>query len=61
MYLLQSFLGMVVMILWMFALFCMKYFEKEEEVRVEEETISASDFSIVIEGVPKDITKEELQ
>ena len=30
-------------------------------MRVEEETISASDFSIVIEGVPKDITKDELQ
>lgn len=39
----------------------MKFVEKGEEVRVEEETISASDFSLVFQGLPTDITKEELQ
>ena len=57
----QCWLGLVVIILWTLTLFFMKYFEKAEEVRVEEETISASDFSLVIEGMPKDVTKEELQ
>lgn len=57
----QCWLGLVVIILWTLTLFLMKYFEKAEEVRVEEETISASDFSLVIEGMPKDVTKEELQ
>ena len=45
------------MFLWLLILFCMKYTEKSEEVRVEEETISASDFSLVFEGVPKDVTQ----
>ena len=49
------------MLLWMVILCCLKYYEKEEEVRVDEESISASDFTIVLEGMPKDITIEELQ
>lgn len=49
------------MVIWTLTFFVMKYFQKEEEVRVEQETISASDFSIVIEEIPKDATKEELQ
>ena len=57
-YYIQAWIGAAVMLLWLLMMFLMKYFEKEEEVRVEEETISASDFSIVIEGMPKDITQE---
>ena len=60
-YFISACIGAFLMLLWMVILCCLKYYEKEEEVRVEEETISASDFTIVIEGMPKDITQEELQ
>lgn len=47
-YYIQAWIGAGTMIIWLFLLFAVKYFEKSEEVRVEEETISASDFSLVI-------------
>lgn len=47
-YYIQCWIGVGLVLVWTFAFFIMKYFEKAEEVKVEEETISASDFSIVI-------------
>ena len=36
MFVIQALLGLAVTIIWTISLFCMKYFEKAEEVRVEE-------------------------
>ena len=60
-YLIQCYIGVGLVVIWCIMFFVLKYFEKEQEVRVEEQTISAADFSIVMEYVPKDMTQEEMQ
>ena len=60
-YLIQCWIGLALMIVWGITFVLLKYFEKADEVAVEEQTISASDFSIVIEGMPTEITMEECQ
>lgn len=35
-----------------------KYFEKNDEILIDNRTKSASDFSIVIEGVPTKMTED---
>ena len=59
-YFIQCWIGLGVVILWMLLFFALKYSEKGEETKVEEETISASDFTITMENVPKDISLKEL-
>lgn len=60
-YFIQCWIGLGVVILWLLLFFFLKYSEKSQETKVEEETISASDFTITMQNVPKDITKQELQ
>ena len=38
-----------------------KYIENKEAKQLDEDTQSASDYSVVMEGCPIDITVEELQ
>lgn len=47
--------------MWFVIFFVLKYVEKKEERLLDRKTISASDFTIMMENVPRDVTKEELQ
>lgn len=60
-YFIQCWIGLGITVVWLIMFFILKYSEQGQETKVEEETISASDFTITMENVPKDITKEELQ
>ncbi len=39
-------------LIWIGIFIIIKYFEKNDEILVDNKTISAADFTIVIEGVP---------
>ena len=60
-YFVQCWIGFAVMLVWGVTFLILKYFEKADEVRVEEQTVSASDFSIVVEYMPTELTKEDVQ
>lgn len=57
-YYIQCWIGVGMVVIWTLMLFVLKYLEKEQEVRVDQETISPADFSIVLDGVPTDATQE---
>ena len=57
-YFIQCWLGLVIVIIWFIAFIMAKYFEKNDEILIDNRTKSASDFSIVIEGVPTKMTEE---
>lgn len=55
-YYIQCWLGLVFVIIWGIFLIFIKYMEKDQEIKVSQETISASDFSVVMHDVPTNIT-----
>ncbi len=60
-YLIQCWLGLAVVILWIGMFTAIKYMEQNDEILIDSQTISAADFTVVIEGVPTNITKQALQ
>ena len=46
---------------WLVIFFGLKFVEKKEEILLDLKTISASDFTVMMENVPRDLTIEELQ
>lgn len=59
--LIQCWLGLLTVVIWCIMLVVIKYLEKKEELRVLEQNKAASDFSVVIHGVPTSMTKAEMQ
>jgi len=47
-YYIQCWIGLAVVVIWLIMFFILKYSERKTEIEVEEETISAADFSITI-------------
>lgn len=60
-YLIQCWLGLAVVIIWIGMFTIIKYLEQNDEILIDSQTISAADFTVVIEGVPTNITKQTLQ
>jgi hypothetical protein len=60
-YFIQCWLGVVTILIWALVLIGVKYSEIKSSNEYDNDTSSASDYSIVIEGIPLDVTKEELQ
>lgn len=49
------------MLIWILVIFGLKYKEMKELTEYDADTSSCSDYSVVMEGIPLDVTKEELQ
>ena len=60
-YFIQCWLGMVVVLVWALVLIGIKYNEIKSSIEYDQDTSSCSDYSVVIEGIPLDVTREELQ
>lgn len=60
-YYIQCWIGVGVMIIWFFVFIALKYSEIKGAVEYDDDTSSISDYSVVIEGMPLDVTEEELQ
>jgi hypothetical protein len=48
-------------VVWFLTFALLKYYEKLKELEVDLETRSASDFALVVEGLPDNVTSEEFQ
>lgn len=57
----QAWLGVVTVILWVLFFFINRYKEYRQAQEYDDETISISDYSVVLEGVPIDISHQEVQ
>lgn len=57
----QMWIGVGLVILWSLLLYLIRYYERKYEVMVDKETVSAADFSIIIQNYPREITQAELQ
>ena len=60
-YNIQSWIGAGMLGLWAFFFIIAKGLEKKAEIRIRQQSYSASDFSIIIEGVPHDVKQEQIQ
>lgn len=60
-YFIQCWLGVATIGVWIVALAIMKYHEVKSIEEYDNDTISCSDYSVVMEGMPLDVTKDELQ
>lgn len=60
-YFIQCWLGVATIGVWIIALAIMKYSEVKSIEDYDDDTISCSDYSVVMEGMPLDVTKDELQ
>lgn len=60
-YFIQCWLGIAMIVGWIFALAGMKYDEAKGIQEYDDDTISCSDYSVVMEGMPLAVTKDELQ
>ncbi len=45
-------------VIWFITFSILKYYEKVKEMEVDQESTTASDFTILIEGFPEDITEK---
>ncbi len=52
---------MGVVVIWFFVFLGVKYREQREEITVNSNTISAADFSVVVEGVPTGMSSQLMQ
>lgn len=57
-YYIQCWLGVVFILVWGLIMIYVKYSEAKNMSDYDNDTISCSDYSIVIEGIPLDVTKE---
>ena len=55
-YYIQCWLGLVTMMVWILMMMGIKYFEIKEAIEYDVDTSSCSDYSIVLEGIPLDVT-----
>lgn len=60
-YYIQCWLGVVVVLIWILVMLGIKYQEIRTSNEYDDDTSSASDYSVVIEGIPLDATQEEVQ
>ena len=60
-YFVSCWLGLGMIVVWMLSLVGIKYNEAKNSQEYDADTISCSDYSISIDGLPVDVTKEELQ
>ena len=60
-YFISCWLGLGMILVWIIALVGIKYKEAKDCQEYDVDTISCSDYSIVVDGLPVDVTKEELQ
>jgi hypothetical protein len=51
----------LVVVIWAIVFVAIKYHEIKTANEYDDGTSSASDYSVVIEGIPSDATKEEIQ
>lgn len=60
-YYIQCWIGIGMVVVWFLTFALLKYYEKLKELEVDLETRSASDFTLVVEGLPDNVTSEEFQ
>lgn len=60
-YFIQCWLGVATIVIWIFVLAYLKFNEIKSVVDYDNDTISCSDYSVVMEGIPLDVTLEDLQ
>jgi hypothetical protein len=60
-YYVQAWLGMVVVIIWGIIFFVNRYREFKNSQEYDDETISISDYSVSLQGIPLDASIEEIQ
>lgn len=56
-YMVEMWIGVGLVVLWSLFLYLIRYYERKYEVMVDKETITAADFSIIIENYPRNLTK----
>jgi hypothetical protein len=57
----QCWLGVVFVVIWGFIFVVIEYREREAEHKVDYESKTAGDYTLVFENMPKDMSKEELE
>ncbi len=57
-YYIQCWIGLGVMLIWIIMMIGIKYFEIKNSLEYDADTSSCTDYSVVLEGVPVDLTKE---
>jgi uncharacterized membrane protein YukC len=55
-YQIQCWLGLAVVIVWICIFIAITYYQQVNEMNYDDNTTTNSDFSIVIEGIPMDVT-----
>lgn len=61
MYVIGAWIGCAMLIIWSVTFMGLKYYQKEDEVKILMETKTASEYSLVIEKMPTGLTQEEVQ
>jgi hypothetical protein len=57
----EAWLGMVTVIIWIFIFLFNRYREFKESQEYDDSSKTVSDYSILMEGMPMDVTEDELQ
>ncbi len=57
----QCWLGLLTILIWILMMVGIKYYEIKEGIEYDSDTSSCSDYSVVLEGIPLDVSKDELQ
>ncbi len=60
-YYISCWLGVVTMLVWLLVTIAIKYYEIKDSNEYDKDTISCSDYTVVIEGMPLSVTLPELQ
>jgi hypothetical protein len=60
-YFISCWLGVAMIVIWIIALIGIKFKEAKDSQEYDRDTISCSDYSIVVEGLPMDTKREDLQ
>jgi hypothetical protein len=58
MYIAGAWIGCGMLLLWGAAFMALKYYQKESEIKILMETKTVSEYSLLIEKMPTDLTKE---
>ncbi len=57
-YYIQCWIGVGMVVIWFITFSILKFYEKVKELEVDQESSTASDFTILIEGLPEEITEK---